>query len=100
MPITVIIEFQARPGRREELTNVLAEISATHGPSVTGFLGSTLHATLDDENGLVEIAEWASAEEQGVAVQAAMDAGLYAPVLELVAGPFRATRIAGAGARP
>jgi quinol monooxygenase YgiN len=93
MPIKVVIEFQARPGQRDRLRSLLAGISATHGPSAPGFLGSTLYATLDNENGLVEIADWESAGAQSEAVQAVMTAGLYAPVTELVAAPFRATRI-------
>jgi quinol monooxygenase YgiN len=93
MPIKVVIEFQARPGKREELRSALSGISATHGPSAAGFLGSTVYSTLDDEDGLVEIADWESARAQGEAVQAAMDSGLYAPLMELVAAPFRATRI-------
>ncbi len=93
MSIRVVIEFQARPGRREELRSVLAGISASHGPSAPGYLGSTLYATLDDDDGLVEIADWESAQSQAEAVRAAMDSGVYAPVVELVAAPFRATRI-------
>jgi hypothetical protein len=49
---------------------------------------------LDSPDGLVEIAEWDSAEAQAVAVQQAMTAGVCAPVAELVVAPFRATRIA------
>jgi quinol monooxygenase YgiN len=94
MPITVVIEFQARPGQREELRRVLTGISSTHGPTAPGFLGSTVYSTLDDEDMLVEIAEWESAQAQGEAVQAAMAAGIYAPVMELVAAPFRVTRVA------
>jgi quinol monooxygenase YgiN len=93
MPIKVVIEFQAQPGRREELRKVLADISATHGPSAAGFLGSTQYAALDDEDGLVEIADWESADAQAEAVAAATATGIYAPVIELVAAPFRATRI-------
>ncbi len=93
MPITVVIEFRARPGGREELRSVLAGISATHGPSAPGFLGSTVYTTLDEEDGLVEIAQWESEQAQAWAVQAAMSTGVYAPVVELVAAPFRATRI-------
>ncbi len=93
MSIKVLIEFQAQPGRRDELRNVLSGISATHGPTAPGFLGSTVYGALDSEDGLVEIAEWESAEEQAEAVQAATEAGIYAPVVELVAAPFRVTRI-------
>lgn len=100
MPIKVVIEFQARPGQREELRSVLAGISATHGPTAPGFLGSALYATLDDEDGLVEIAEWESAEAQGEAVQAVMAAGHYAPVMALVSAPFRVTRIGNEDGHP
>ena len=93
MSITVIIEFRAAPGRRDELRTLLAGISATHGPSAPGFLGSTVYETLDDDDGLVEIAEWESAQLQAEAVQRATATGVYAPVVELVAAPFRATRI-------
>jgi quinol monooxygenase YgiN len=93
MPIKVIIEFQAEPGKRAELRSLLGRIAATHGPGAPGFLGSTVYETLDSADGLVEIAEWESAEAQATAVQQAAASGVYAPVLELVAAPFRATRI-------
>ncbi|HET7067346.1 MAG TPA: antibiotic biosynthesis monooxygenase family protein [Nocardioides sp.] len=93
MPIKVIVEFQARPGARAELRSLLASISTTHGSQVPGFLGSTVYEVLDSPDGLVEIAEWDSPEAQKTAVQQAMAEGLYAPVVELVAAPFRATRI-------
>jgi quinol monooxygenase YgiN len=93
MPIKVVIEFQARPGARDELIALLESISATHGPRTPGFLGSTVYEALDDPDALVEIAEWASAQAQSAAVGSATAAGLYTPVVELVSAPFRATRI-------
>jgi quinol monooxygenase YgiN len=93
MPIKVIVEFQARPGARAELKNLLEGISATHGPAAPGFLGSTVYEVLDSADGLVEIASWESAEAQAAAVKQASDSGVYAPVVELVAAPFKATRI-------
>ena len=93
MPIKVVVEFQAKPGARAELEAMLADISATHGPGIPGFLGSTMYEVLDSRDGLVEIAEWDSAEAQADAVQAARAAGVYAPLAELIAAPFRATRI-------
>jgi len=94
MPIKVIVEFQAKPGARAELKELLATISATHGSQVPGFLGSTVYEVLDSADGLVEIAEWDSPEAQAVAVQQALADGVYSPVVELVGAPFRATRIA------
>ena len=41
----------------------------------------------------MEIAEWDSAEDQAAAVAQAMASGFYTPVIELVAAPFRVTRI-------
>lgn len=93
MPIKVVVEFQAKPGARAELSRVLADISATYGPKAPGFLGSTQYQMLDNPEGLVEIAEWESAEAQAAAVEQATATGVYAPVIELVAAPFRATRI-------
>ena len=93
MSIKVVVEFQAKPGARAKLKSLLANISATHGPTTPGFLGSTVYEVLDSVDGLVEIAEWESAQAQAAAVEQATAAGLYAPVVELVSAPFKATRI-------
>ena len=93
MPIKVIVEFQAKPGKRAELRELLGSISAEHGPRATGFLRSTVYEAFDSTDGLVEIAEWDSAEAQADAVRRATDLGIYAPVVELVAAPFTVTRI-------
>ena len=73
--------------------SILIAISTAHGPSIPGFLGSVVHEVVDSPDALVEIAEWNSREEQAAAVAQAMASGLYAPVMELVAAPFRVTRI-------
>ena len=93
MGIKVIVEFQAKPGARAELKSLLESITKTHGPSAPGFLGSTVYEQLDSPDGLVEIAEWESAEAQAAAVEQAAATSIYAPVVELVAAPFKATRI-------
>jgi hypothetical protein len=94
MAIKVVIEFHARPGARAQLKRLLESISATHGPSTPGFLGSTVFEALDSPHDLIEIAGWETAEAQAAAVEAASKAGVYVPVLELVEAPIRATRIA------
>jgi len=93
MAIKVVVEFQAKPGARAELKSQLKSISATHGPNAPGFLGSTVYEVLDSPDGLIEIAEWESAEAQADAVEQALASGVYASALELVAVPFRAIRI-------
>jgi quinol monooxygenase YgiN len=93
MSIKVIVQFRAKPGKRAELRELLRSISAEHGPTATGFLRSTVYEAFDSTDGLVEIAEWDSADAQTDAVRRATDLGVYAPVIELVAAPFAVTRI-------
>jgi quinol monooxygenase YgiN len=93
MAIKVIVELQAKPGRRAELKNLLESVEAKHGPREPGFLGSTRYEVLDNPNIVVEIADWESAEVRAAAMQKAMASGDYAPLGDLLAAPFRATVI-------
>ncbi len=93
MAIKVIVELQAKPGRRAELNNLLESVAATLGPDEPGFLGSTRYEVLDNPNIVVEIADWESAEVRAAAMQKAMSSGAYAPLGDLLAAPFRATVI-------
>jgi quinol monooxygenase YgiN len=92
-PIKVIVELEARPGKRAELKSLLESMVAKYGSSQPGFLGSTRYEVLDNPNILVEIADWASAEVRAASMQEAMSAGAYAPLQALLAAPFRATVI-------
>jgi quinol monooxygenase YgiN len=93
MAIKVIVELRAKPGRRDELKRVLESLIAAQGPGQDGFLGSTRYGVLDDPDILVEIADWESAEARDAHMQEAAATGAYAPLLELLAAPFRATVI-------
>jgi quinol monooxygenase YgiN len=93
LAIRVIVELQAEPGRRDELKRVLEGLIATSGPGHDGFLGSTRYGALDDPDVLVEIADWESAEAREAHMKEAAATGAYAPLLELLAAPFRATVI-------
>ena len=93
MAITVIVELHAKPGRRDELRGVLESLIATQGPGQDGFLGSTRYGVLDDPDVLVEIADWESAEAREAHMREAAATGAYAPLLELLAAPFRVTVI-------
>ena len=93
MAIKVIVELQAKPGRRDELKGVLEGLIATQGPGQDGFLGSTQYGMLDDPDVLVEIADWESAEARDAHMKQAAATGAYAPLLELLAAPFKATVI-------
>jgi quinol monooxygenase YgiN len=93
MAIKVIVELQAKPGKRSELKSLIESIVAKHGPGQRGFLGSTRYEVLDNPDILVEIADWESAEARAAHMQEAMASGVYAPLSELLAAPFRATVI-------
>ena len=91
--IRVIVELQAKPGKRAELKSLLENVVAKYGSSHPGLLKSTRYEVLDNPNILVEIADWVSAEVRATAMQRAMADGAYAPLEELLAAPFRATVI-------
>jgi quinol monooxygenase YgiN len=89
--IRVIVELQAKPGKRVELKKLLKSVAETLGPGAPGYLGSTLYEVLDNPDILVEIADWESAEVRAAAMQKAMSSGAYAPLEELLGAPFKAT---------
>jgi len=91
--IKVIVELQAKPGRRAELKSLIESIVAEHGPSQRGFVGSTRYEVLDNPDMLIEIAEWESAEARVAHMQESAATGAYEPLLEMLAAPFRATVI-------
>src|SRR5574339_1161836 len=93
MTIKVIVELQAKAGRRAELKNLLESVVAKYGSSQPGLLESTRYEVLDNPNILVEIADWASAEVRATPMQTAIAEGAYAPLEDLLAAPFRATVI-------
>ena len=88
MSIKVVVELQAKAGRRDELRRLVEDLAATHRPD--GYLGSTYYESLDNPDVLVDIADWESAEARVTHLEASMAAGAYDPVLELLAAPFRA----------
>ena len=93
MAIKVIVELQAKPGRRDELESLLEGMVQNHGPTQRGFLGSTRYEVLDNPDMLIEIAEWESVEARAAHMQESAATGAYAPLLEMLATPFRATVI-------
>ena len=93
MTIKVIVELQARPGKRAELKELLERVAVNLGPEAVGFLGSTRYEVIDNPDILVEIADWESAEVRAAAMQQAMSSGAYAPLEGLLGAPFRATVI-------
>lgn len=93
MAIKVIVELEAKPGRRDELESLLETLVANHGSSQHGFLGSTRYEVLENPDVLIEIAEWESAEARLAHMEESARTGAYQPLLEVLAAPFRATVI-------
>jgi quinol monooxygenase YgiN len=91
MPVKVIVELRAKAGQRDALRSLIEQLATRDRPS--GYRGSTYYESLDDPDVLVDIADWESPEARTAHLEKAMAAGAYAPVLALLAGPFRATVI-------
>jgi quinol monooxygenase YgiN len=89
--IKVIVELEAKPGKRAELKSLMESIVAQQGPSQRGFLGSTRYEVLDNPDMLVEIADWESAEARAAHMQEAAATGIYAPLSDMLGAPFRIT---------
>ena len=93
MAIKVIVELKAKPGKAGELASLLERMVAEHGSGHRGFLGSTRYEVLDNPDVLIEVADWESAEAREAHMQEVAVSGIYAPVAEMLAAPFRATVI-------
>lgn len=93
MTIKVIVELKAAPGRRDELTQQLHGLYADLGPTLKemGSLGGSFYEVIDDPDALVEIADWESAAARDAVMSDPRTAEAMAPLLELLAEPFRAT---------
>lgn len=91
MPIKVIVEFQAKPGMRDQLLSTLQAIVQEHGAGLKGYLGSTRYAVVDQPDALVEVAEWESVAARNAHLEHARTTNAFAPLLPLMGAPFRAT---------
>ena len=93
MSIRVIVELKAAPGRRDELKAVLQTLRADLGPALKekGSLGGGFYEVVDDPDALVEIADWETAASRDAVMSDPATAQAMAPVLALLAGPFKAT---------
>ncbi|GAB3260752.1 putative quinol monooxygenase [Nocardioides dilutus] len=93
MAIKVIVQLRAKPSRRDELTNVLQTLMAELGPALRerGSLGGAFYEVLDDPDTLVEIADWETTEARDAVMRDPATAEAMAPLLELLAEPFKAT---------
>ncbi len=93
MSIKVIVELKAAPGRRDELKAVLHTLLADLRSALKerGSVDSSFYEVVDDPDALVEIAEWETAAARDAVMSDPATAEAMAPVLALLAGPFKAT---------
>jgi hypothetical protein len=91
--LKVIVELQAKLGKRAALKSLLERVATDLGPGLPGFLGSTCYEVLDNPDILVEITDWESAEVRAVAMHKAMTSGAYSALRALLGAPFRTTVI-------
>ena len=73
------------------MRTLIVQLATRDRPS--GYHGSTYYESPDDPDLLIDIADWESPEARTTHLAEAMAAGAYGSVLELLAGPFRATVI-------
>jgi quinol monooxygenase YgiN len=92
MAIKAIVEFQTKPGQRDELLRLIREYMATM-ETPPGFLGTTLHEVVGDPNGLLEIAEWESPEARDAFMAKLQQSDALAWFMDLLGAPFRATLV-------
>ena len=95
MAVKVIVEFQAKPGRRAELLSLMESLGEKFAPMIRdrGGLGFALYEVPGNPDMIVEIAEWETAEAREALVELAVASGAFAPMMELLAKPPRATYI-------
>lgn len=93
MSIKVIVELKVAPGRRDELKAVMQRLLADLGPTLKekGSLDSSFYEVVDDPDALVEIAEWETSAARDAVMSDPATAEAMAPVIALLAGPFKAT---------
>lgn len=93
MSIKVIVELKVAPGRRDELKVVMQRLLADLGPTLKekGSLDSSFYEVVDDPDALVEIAEWETSAARDAVMSDPATAEAMAPVIALLAGPFKAT---------
>ena len=93
MAIKVIVELQAKPAGGLSSAVCSRAWWRTRDRASAAFLGSTRYEVLDNPDMLIEIADWESAEARVAHMKESAATGAYAPLIELLAVPFRATVI-------
>lgn len=86
MSATVIVNFQSKPGRRDDLVEFLSGVQ--DGAIAAGCQSIAVYRVEGTEDGVVEVEYWESQQAHEKFVGAAVEAGAFAPFDDLLAGPF------------
>jgi quinol monooxygenase YgiN len=89
MTIKVIIELQAKPGKRDE---VLKAIQAVHESrkNAPGFISYSSYEVIDNPDSLIEIAEWETPEARQAWLEESMETGALNHLVRTLGIPFKA----------
>jgi quinol monooxygenase YgiN len=93
MPIKVIVEFNARPGGRTALKEAIDAIHGSLAHLAKGWVNSDWYEVPGDPDMLVEISDWESLELRNSSMQVLAETNAFAPLMDLMAAPFRITVI-------
>ena len=92
MAIKTIIELQAKPGERDQLIKAMDKVLASM-KEARGFIGVSRYEVIDNEDSLIEIAEWESAESRQTWLQQSMVTGALNNLMGLLGVPFKAITV-------
>jgi quinol monooxygenase YgiN len=92
MTSKTIIEMEARPGQREHLLKVLAEMHEQR-QKAAGFLTFTRYEVIDDPDKIIEITEWESPEARQAWLEQSMSSGVFQRLIHTLKQPFKAVTV-------
>lgn len=86
MPTTVIVNFEAKPDKRDALVAFLEGVQP--GAIEAGCKSIAVNRVQGSDSRVVEVEYWDSRRAHEAFVAAAVEAGAFAPFDDLLAGPF------------
>jgi len=92
MPIKTIIELQARPGHRDDLTKAMNDV-LDDMKNAPGFIDMKRYEVIDNQDSLIEITEWESPEARQTWLQQSMESGVLSRLMGTLGMPFKAITI-------
>ena len=86
MAVTAIINFKAQSGKRDALIEFLKGVQDQ--VIAAGCHSIAVHSVIDDDDAVVEVEYWDTKEAHQAFVGAAVEAGAFKPLDDLLAAPF------------